>query len=235
MHKYEQLEKLYYKKKYTQYALFLFSFIVIITISGYFVFKSDKKIESNNTIEVKKTQKPAKIEKNITKIVKKEKNITEKNKTIVFNKIIKEKEIKKLVLYPIFPEITPKTNTNLDTKDSQQILKKEVKNSQKSTLKIEVKSINNTKDLIYLFDKSPNYKSAMNIAKYYFTRKKYQKAIKWVKKANEINPEDYESWYIFAKTLIKLGKVNKAKQVLIAYLNTYGPDKNIEELLRSIK
>jgi len=75
----------------------------------------------------------------------------------------------------------------------------------------------------------------MNIAKYYFTRKKYQKAIKWVKKANEINPEDYESWYIFAKTLIKLGKVNKAKQVLIAYLNTYGPDKNIEELLRSIK
>jgi len=43
MHKYEQLEKLYYKKKYTQYALFLFSFIVIITISGYFVFKSEKK------------------------------------------------------------------------------------------------------------------------------------------------------------------------------------------------
>jgi predicted Zn-dependent protease len=75
----------------------------------------------------------------------------------------------------------------------------------------------------------------MQIANIYYQRKDYNDAIRWSKKANEKNPEKYESWYLFAKSLLKQGKKEEAKKVLIAYLNTYANNDKIIELLRSIR
>ena len=241
MHKYEELERLYYKKKYTKY-FFIFFIIAFLSALILFFSKSNKNVQKNNKVNLEKKIEKKEINKTI---IKKEVNISKKElKEVNKTKVKKiKKEVKKLVLYPIFPELNENKEKIKQIK-KQQIKKQSVpkievnnikKEEKKVALKIVVKSAKTTNDLIYIFEKSPTYENAIKISKIYFERKNYQKAIEWSKKANKIEPEDYESWYIFAKSLIKLGKVDKAKKVLIAYLNTYGPDKNIEELLRSIK
>jgi len=242
MHKYEELEKLYYKRKYTKY--FIVSMIVIFSIVCLFFIKSydqnEKKIIKNDKVKtIQKTDNSEKKVKQTIKATKKiEDNITQK---IVKKEIKSENRVKKLVLYPIFPDIdTNNTAEEIKPKiKSQSKIQVEEKSIQKDdtkhSLKIVVKSVKTTTDLIHVFEKSPTYENAIKISKIYFERKNYQKAVEWAKKANKIDPEDYESWYVFAKSLIKLEEKDKAKKVLIAYLKTYGPDKNIEELLRSIK
>ena len=69
----------------------------------------------------------------------------------------------------------------------------------------------------------------------YLKNSKYEKSIEWAKKANNINPENYESWYFFAKSLVKLGKRKKAEKILKAYIESYGTKPKIENLLRSLK
>jgi len=246
MHKYEELEKLYYKRKYTKY--FIVSMIVIFSIVCLFFIKSydqnEKKIIKNDKVKtIQKTDNSEKKVKQIIKVTKKiEDNITQK---IVKKEIKSEKRVKKLVLYPIFPdidtnktaeEIKPKIKPKIKSQSKIQVEEKSIqKDDTKHSLKIVVKSVKTVNDLIYIYQKSPTYENAMKISKRYFNKEEYAKSIEWAKKANKIDPEDYESWYIFAKSLIKLEKKDKAKKVLIAYLKTYGPDKNIEELLRSIK
>jgi len=259
MHKYEELERLYYKKKYTKYFFIFFSIVLLSLLIFFLTQNSDKNIQQKSSKvnkvniekkEINKTKEIIKEKNNSKKEIKKVKEvkqikpelkqIKEVNKTKLNDKKIKQ-EVKKLVLYPIFPEL----NENKDKKEDKKEIKQQKspkievnnikKEEKKVALKIVVKSVKTTTDLIHIFEKSPTYDNAIKIAKIYFERKNYQKAVEWSKKANKIEPEKYESWYIFAKSLIKLGKVNKAKKVLIAYLNTYGPDKNIEKLLRSIK
>jgi tetratricopeptide (TPR) repeat protein len=76
---------------------------------------------------------------------------------------------------------------------------------------------------------------AIKISKLYLKNSKYEKSIEWAKKANNINPENYESWYFFAKSLVKLGKRKKAEKILKAYIESYGTKPKIENLLRSLK
>jgi tetratricopeptide (TPR) repeat protein len=75
----------------------------------------------------------------------------------------------------------------------------------------------------------------IKIANIYFKRKNYNKSIEWAKKANDINAENYESWLLYAKSLVKLGEINKAKKLLKSYIEIYGQNASIEDYLRSIK
>jgi tetratricopeptide (TPR) repeat protein len=234
MHRYEELEKLYYRKKYTKYFFIFISLLSITGVVFYILYFQPKPLEKQiKKPEIKPISKIETKEKNKTKIVKVKEIKTEQPKKNVVKKtkpketIKKPKIIEKLELNPIFPII--------DINHTK--IKKEIKKiKQPPKIKIEIKSAKQTLNtLIYLYNKSPNYKRAIKIAKIYLNKQNYKKSIKWAKEANKLMPEKYESWYIFAKSLIKLGKTKKAKDVLIAYLDNYGADKHIEELLRSLK
>jgi len=244
MHRYEELEKLYYKKKYLR--IFFKTILVIVTIGVVYFVYNLQQIQKKDSTTISKQP----IHKSVEKI-KKPKYIdeTELNKT----KHSSNTTIQKLTLKPILPDINIQKNNIQNPilpkiekpkpktveKKPIAVPKKEIKTvtrPEPPKINIIVKTEKQTLDsFIKLFYNSPNYDLAIKIANIYYKKKNYKKSIIWSKKANELQPEDYESWYIFAKSLIKLGKTKEAKKVLISYLNTYGADEEIENLLRSIK
>jgi len=204
MNNYEELEKIYYKKKRIEYIKKGFFLVFIIAILFLNIKSFDnKEVNNKKTAKVETTQKLS-LNPIFPKVIIKEDRkevVKEKNKTINNQKIV---------------------NQHLETKHSP--------------IKIIVQTKEPTiNDFIKSFNNSPSYDIAIKISKLYFKNSKYEKSIEWVKKANNINSENYESWYFFAKSLVKLGKRKKAEKILKAYIETYGKNQKIENLLRSLK
>lgn len=238
MHPYEELEQRYYRKRRKKF-IFIFLFIVSIAILlgflSFFLLNSKKSDD----------KKSKKIVQHKT-IIKKDKKIVIKNN-------------KKLVLNPIFPKIelskdneknsskkveklinssNKKEKSKSIKKDNKEVNKKELKeeNINEKPIKINIETkVAKLPDLINSYDNLPDYNVAMQIANIYFNKKKYKKSLEWVKKANILKPDDYKNWLLYAKNLVKLGKISKAKEILIIYTKTYGNNENIDNYLRSIK
>ena len=238
MHNYEELEKIYYKKKRVEYikkGFLLFFIIVILYFFLSFLFlitKSNRKYSDNFD-----------------------------NKQSNTKKIRKGETIQKLSLNPIFPEVVVTEDENVKeeipqekkeknkTVNNQKIVNQHLKTenlgkneidknseNKNSPIKIIVQTKEPTiEDFIKSFNNSPSYDMAIKISKLYLKNSKYEKSITWAKKANKLHAEDYKSWHLFAKSLIQLGKTKEAKKVLVAYIDAYGSNKEIENLLRSIK
>jgi len=79
-----------------------------------------------------------------------------------------------------------------------------------------------------------NVKYALDIAKRFYASKKYDKALKWSLIANEVDQKNAESWILFAKTKVKMGKKQDAVNILNAYLKTYSSRK-VSTYLKTIK
>ena len=238
MNNYEELEKIYYKKKrieYIQKGFFLFIIIAILYFFISFLFLNTKpnikssynsyNKESNNKKigKVEITQKLSLnpifpkviIKEDREEITKEKKEKKEKNKTINNQKIVNQ-----------HLETENLGNNEID-KNSE---------NKNSPIKIVVQTKEPTiEDFIKSFNNSLSYDMAIKISKLYLKNSKYEKSIEWAKKANNINPENYESWYFFAKSLVKLGKRKKAEKILKAYIESYGKKPKIENLLRSLK
>jgi len=82
-----------------------------------------------------------------------------------------------------------------------------------------------------LFEKRKSYDLALELARYYLRNKEYKKALLWAKRANTLDKESEEAWILYARSLYRLGKREKAKRVLRIYLE-YKESKKIEELLK---
>jgi len=81
------------------------------------------------------------------------------------------------------------------------------------------------KSLRKKFYATNNVKYALEIAERYYGAKQYQKALKWALIANEVDEKKPQSWILFAKTKMKMGKKQDALNVLKAYLKTYSSAK----------
>jgi hypothetical protein len=255
MHKYEELEKLYYKKKKKQTALI---FIAILSIGSVFLL-------INNLSNSKRKRNIVNIEKNVTdninntlasKVVVKttnkskkynqKKDDVKKIKSMTFtvfkfarNKGDNNSTISQLTF--IVPDIKSKPKEIKQNDKKQHITNpKIVKNKEDKKIKNEISNFFikensvDIKKLINTFKKAPSYDIAMMISKYYFARKDYDDAKLWVLKANNMEPSKYQSWKMFALILLKKHQKNKAKNVLSIYLDDYGSNEEIEKLLRSI-
>ncbi|WP_024790027.1 hypothetical protein [Lebetimonas sp. JH292] len=253
MHKYERLEKLYYKKKYVK-IFFIFLFILIILLILIFFLKRNKKPEKSPVFNInvlKKEENNTYGQKNIT-----EKNLTNK-KTVFYEKNLtlkKEKKDKNTTLKTnntntkkeVLSFIVPKVNlneNNITTK--QKKTESKVKKNDKKKLKNEIKAKikekpliieekANINDLIKSYNQNPDYDIAIQISNLYLNKNMLDLAKLWALKANNLNPSKYESWKIFAIILLKKNQKQKAKEVLKTYLNDYGDNDEIEKLLRSI-
>jgi len=90
------------------------------------------------------------------------------------------------------------------------------------------------KSLKKKFYATNNPKYALQIAQRFYNAQRYKEALKWSLIANEVDEQKPESWIMFAKTKMKMGKKQDAINVLNAYLKTYTSAK-ISRYLEKIK
>lgn len=83
------------------------------------------------------------------------------------------------------------------------------------------------------FKSNSNPHLGLYIARYHYDHGNYNEAYNYALKTNAINNSMEESWLIFAKSLIKMGKIDQAKKTLQMYLNQSNSE-NAKRLLDSI-
>jgi len=210
---YEEIEKIYYKRRRKK---FLIIFTAIFTLIGgvFFAFNYFKK-ENNTKIS------------NNTKEITSQKIANNHNTNMT----------KKLTINSEIPNIELQTKSKPENKNNK-ISITTTTNTTKPQNKIKVVVVQKSQklqDLLNYYKSFKDYDTAIKISEIYFKQKNYRKSIEWAKKANDINAKDEKSWLLYAKNLVQLGKIIKAKTLLKLYLEIYGPNKNIQNYLRSIK
>ncbi len=103
---------------------------------------------------------------------------------------------------------------------------------QESTMKHD----NNTFDIHEIEDRfkiNSNPHLGLYIARYHYEHGNYNEAYNYALKTNSINSTMEESWLIFAKSLVKLGKHDQAKKTLQLYISQSNSE-NAKSLLNSI-
>jgi tetratricopeptide (TPR) repeat protein len=89
----------------------------------------------------------------------------------------------------------------------------------------------NVEELQKLFAKRHSYNLAIKIAREFFSKREYNEALEWAKKANKLNRNEEEAWILYAKSLYALGKKEQAKRILRLYLE-YANSSEAQKLLR---
>ncbi|HIP55234.1 MAG TPA: hypothetical protein EYH11_07155 [Sulfurimonas autotrophica] len=93
---------------------------------------------------------------------------------------------------------------------------------------------NDVFEVVKRFRKSGDPALSLFVAKKYYELGDYKQAYNYALITNQINPDIEESWIIFAKTLVKLHKKNKAIYTLEEYIKV-SHSSNAEILLHEIK
>ena len=232
MYSYEELEKIYYQRKIKKFLLFLFIFVFI---GGVFYLLYPKKKVTISDINLTKPSK-----------VKKQPNVVKDIVKIKFKKIEKKDKnsSKKLVLHFVLPDLSSEEKKDKNVSATQNLVKpksKEINVTKPKAVKpkasfpvITSKSVT-LNALIKSYESFPTLQKAIQIAEIYLQKNSLKEAQKWALKANDIDPSNYKSWIIFAKILIKEGKIKNAKKILNTYIENYGNNDQIDKFLRSIK
>jgi len=258
MHRYEELEKIYYKKLFFK-LFFYFVFFFVIFIGSFLFFKyiqsPEKKalhnkqkttVERNNT-EFNKTVINKKLSQNKAEtIVKAKKGYKEKNSNKNMHNVKKDNQELKFILPNIDfikePKIVKTKNDNNISKTKNISKPNKLENTNKINKKDneKIKEISigesnaNLKTLIKEYQLNKDYNVAMTIAQIYFQQNNLKKAQIWALNANSLNPSKPDSWLLFTDILVKQHKIQKAKNLLKAYIDSYGNNDIIEEKLRSL-
>ncbi len=77
----------------------------------------------------------------------------------------------------------------------------------------------NIEDLKLRFKETSNANLGLFIARYYYDHGDYNEAYNHALKTNTLNSRIDESWIIFSKSLVKLGKTDQAKKTLQLYIS----------------
>jgi tetratricopeptide (TPR) repeat protein len=78
-----------------------------------------------------------------------------------------------------------------------------------------------------------SYKTAIKIAQFYLLQKEYKKAVKWAVEASKKDPSQAQSWIIYAKAKVALGKPEIAKRALAIYLK-HNSSQEAQDFLNSL-
>ncbi len=73
-------------------------------------------------------------------------------------------------------------------------------------------------DLLRRFKETSNANLALFISRYYYEHGDYNEAYNYALKTNNLNNRIDESWILFSKSLVKLGKTDQAKKTLQLYI-----------------
>ena len=130
-------------------------------------------------------------------------------------------------------ELIEKTHQKEEENLSKEVpAKKKVKITKKSGLKV----ITKEKSLYQLLEnqaQSKSYSSTIAIANFHYSKKEYQKAVKWAIEASKKNKSKERPWIVYAKSKKALGKEDIAKKALTLFLKRNQSQK-VLELLNSL-
>ncbi len=144
------------------------------------------------------------------------------NLEITMNAKVATLEPKPLVVVP------PKVVALVDEKKSIEIEPKE-----KAKVMISSQKLGNLSFIKKKFYATNNVSFSNLISKKLYKSKKYQKALKWALISNEIDNENIDSWIMFAKAKVKLGKKEDAISALNSFLKRH-ESRKVEKLLSKI-
>lgn len=127
------------------------------------------------------------------------------------------------VAVPLPPPPVPK---ELLLPESQPVAAK-IQSPQSSKTMLSVNRNESPLDIVEVqqrFKESSNPTLGLFIARYYYDHGNYSEAYNYALKTNAINSHIDESWIIFSKSLVKLGKTDQAKKTLQLYISQSGSD-----------
>lgn len=95
-------------------------------------------------------------------------------------------------------------------------------------------SVNYIEKIKSKFANSNNARDALLLAKLYYKKQNFQEAEMWALRANKLNNKLEESWFMFAKSKVKLGKKQEALKILLTYYKKNHSSK-AKQLIQDIK
>lgn len=120
------------------------------------------------------------------------------------------------------------------TQISEPAPKKETQKKRAHLNIIETTSTTAYQEVEKRFYESRDAEDALFLARSYFSQGKYQKAEYWALQTNKVNNNIEESWLIFAKSKLKLGRKNEAIRTLTVYIQKTD-SRQAKKLLEQIK
>jgi len=160
-----------------------------------------------------------KIEKKVKKTVQEEQTTVIKPSLKFLNKISNQ-EIKYDIKDDVIKEKIEKLKHKLKKEPQKIDLEKQIKIKRQNSLK-------DIEDVVKRFNKNNNPLLSLFIAKKYYKLKNYKQAYNYALITNELNNNLEDSWIIFAKALVKLGKKDKAIITLKEYIKYSNSNKAI--------
>ena len=157
-----------------------------------------------------------------------ENNITNKVNTV---QTVEQNETNNSPKEPIIPSDIKEKVTPKKSQKTTEHVKKQPKINQ---LRLQVTT--KKESLYQLLEnqaKLKNYSSTVAVANYHYSKKEYQKAIKWAIEASKKNKSKARPWIIYAKSKKALGHDAIAKKALTLYLKKH-PSQEAQEVLNSL-
>jgi hypothetical protein len=218
----EELERrwLIYKiKSYIPYAVIAISFIIISVLVFIILNPKEDKVSSNN----KQTKNVEKVKEEPTKIITEDKTV-EPEKVVLspslnFIKEIKKETENRVIKQPVKRSIPIKKNSSI--KDKERKNTETVQEEKKQNVVINIGNEDTQKeidDVIKRFKKTNSPVLSLFVAKKYYEAGNYTMAYNYALITNGIDSEIETSWLIFAKSLVKLNKKDKAIKTLKEYI-----------------
>ena len=215
----EEEWKKYKKKKRRPWFVLIFSIFFILLIS--FTFLNYKEIDFLKSNDKSKADVVANhsttvlIDKALTTLETKKPKVNEvlqKNETKPM-RVISENGSMEIV------EDLPITEALQTIKEPNAKIETVEKPRKKMHLNIiQTSSVSAYKDVEKRFEQSHDTDDSLFLAKIYYSKKNYIKAEYWALQTNKINENIEESWLIFAKSKVKLGRKNEAMHILTNYI-----------------
>ena len=218
----EEEWKKYKKKKRKPWFVLIFSIFLILLIS--FTFLNYKEIDflkfnDKNKVEIV-TDKSTKllIDEALTTLEIKKPKVSEDSKTT---------EIKPMTVTS-YENASIEVAEDLPIPEDLKTIKKPKVKIETTTIQeprkkmhldiIETTSVSAYKDVAKRFHQTHDTDDSLFLAKSYYRKGNYKKAEYWALQTNKVNGNIEESWLIFAKSKVKLGRKNEAIRILTAYI-----------------
>ncbi len=104
----------------------------------------------------------------------------------------------------------------------------------KATIQISTKKAPTIDEKIEIYEKRPDFQTALAIASQFYEKQEYAQSITWAKKADKLKPSKPEVFSLYARALYFDGQKQKAAQLLRYFLNTK-VNEELQELLNKIQ
>jgi tetratricopeptide (TPR) repeat protein len=256
-----ELEKrwLRYKiKSYAPYVALFLTLILIVSASNFFFFtKAQQKTKAPKHKAVLAKKQEQSQEQNIT-LPQQNKKVQRQKQTMLFAQppykeqehtlqpdmgFLEKFQQKSPQYYKEIEQVPPKKVVEKPKKRTTiaavPVVEEQEMNLEPQKKKVEItiqrrESQNDIKEVIKRFQKNNNPALSLFVAKKYYELGDYKQAYNYALVTNKINNDIEDSWLIFAKSLVKLGKKEQAIKTLQKYI-TYSHSSNAQVLLDEIQ